>query len=268
MRKRNSTKNGEMVATRKDSKKRKTRYPRSLADVPRRIRDRDDELAATNIKLIAEMTHRKTLQVEILEVVDQEQRRLGRELHDGLCQHLTAIAFMTRAIAERIRQGKTVLPDELDKVCELIHAGVAEARTIARGLHPAEVNAAGLVDALKTLCGDKQWGVRCRVETEGEIYLVDDDMAALHLYRIAREAIINASKHAGASEIVVRLESAPRHSILTVSDDGVGLASDVKNSKGMGFHIMAYRARSMGARLQIKRMKPRGTCVTCSLPRK
>lgn len=265
-RKRYSTKSGRVAAP-KDGKKQKPQHPLNLGQVRQRIRDRDDELAAANIKLIAEMTHRKTLQVEILEVVDQEQRRLGRELHDGLCQHLTATAFMTHALAERFRQGKPVLPEELDKLCELINAGVAEARTIARGLHPAEVDAGGLVDALKTLCREKQWGVPCRVKSKGEIYL-DDDLAALHLYRIAREAIINASKHARAGEIIVRLDSTPRHIILTVSDDGIGLGPDVKNSTGMGFHIMQYRARSMGARLEIKGVKPRGTCVTCSLPRK
>jgi signal transduction histidine kinase len=225
------------------------------------------QLGNARRQLRGETSHRKQLQLEILEIIDQERRRVGRELHDGLCQHLTAIAFMARAIAERFRSAKHVDPGELDKICDLINAGITEARTIARGLHPVEVDARSLMSALRTLVQEQSWTAPCRLEVKREP-CVSDDTAALHLYRIAREALINASKHARASEIVLRTDCTRQHVILSVTDDGIGLKKRGQNSTGMGFHILRHRASSIGARLEIKAKRPHGTSVICYLPRK
>jgi two-component system, LuxR family, sensor kinase FixL len=97
---------------------------------------------------------------------------------------------------------------------------------------------------------------------------ISDPTVALHLYRIAREAVVNANKHARAREIIVRLHSVPKGIELNVTDDGIGIPPNSGQGSGMGFHIMEYRARSIGARLEIKRIKPHGTRVACYLPRK
>jgi PAS domain S-box-containing protein len=202
------------------------------------------------------------LEGEILAISDREQRRLGQELHDSLCQHLTAIAFMARSVALRLEKHRVIEVEDIQKIAELINDGVTEARTIARGLHPVEMEPPGLVTALATLVKQPHWPVRCRLEADEEIS-VQDSTVALHLYRIAREAIINANKYARAREIVVRMRRSTKGIELSVIDDGVGIPANSSAGSGMGFHIMQYRARSVGARLEIKAIKPHGTRVTC-----
>jgi signal transduction histidine kinase len=232
-----------------------------------RVEERTAELSVANEELQNEISLRKRLEGEVLEIVDREQRRLGQDLHDSLCQHLAATAFMARALAERLKSAREIAPAEIDKIAELINKGVTEARTIARGLHPVEMDSAGLQTALRTLVSEHQdRTAQCRLELDEEI-LIPDPTVALHLYRIAREAVINADKHARASEIVVTMEKSRAGIELSVRDDGIGIGQ-TNNSAGMGFHIMDYRARSIGARLQIEPNRPRGTRVSCYLPRK
>ena len=202
------------------------------------------------------------LEGEILAISDREQRRLGQELHDSLCQHLTAIAFMARSVALRLKKHRVIEVEHIDKIAELINDGVTEARTIARGLHPVEMEPPGLVTALAALVKQRHWPVPCRLEADQEIS-VPDSTAALHLYRIAREAVINANKHARAREIIVRMRRSGKGIELSVIDDGVGIPPDSPAGSGMGFHIMEYRARSIGARLEIKQVKPHGTRLSC-----
>lgn len=231
-----------------------------------RVHERTSELLAANEELQNEIALRKRLEREILEVSDREQRRLGQDLHDSLCQHLTAVAFMTRAMGERLKFGKQVNPKEVDNICALINEGVTEARTIARGLHPVEMDPAGLHTALHSLL-KRQSRVPYRLDMDDEIS-ISDPSVALHLYRIAREAVINANKHAAAREIVVRVRESGRRIELTVTDDGIGIAASSGDGSGMGFQIMDYRAHSIGARLEIKPVKPHGTRVACYLPRR
>ena len=202
------------------------------------------------------------LEGEILAISDREQRRIGQDLHDSLCQHLTAIAYMARSVALRLKNHRVIEVEHIEKIAELINDGVTEARTIARGLHPVEMEPPGLVTALATLVKQPHWPARCRLEADEEIS-VQDSTVALHLYRIAREAVINANKHAHAREIIVRMKRSTKGIELSVIDDGVGIPANSPLGPGIGFHIMQYRARSMGARLEVKPIKPHGTRVTC-----
>jgi PAS domain S-box-containing protein len=202
------------------------------------------------------------LEGEILAISDREQRRLGQDLHDSLCQHLTAIAFMARSVALRLKKHRVIEVEHIEKIAQLINDGVTEARTIARGLHPVEMEPPGLVTALAALVKQPHWPVPCRLEADEELS-VPDSTVALHLYRIAREAVINANKHARAREIIVRMKRSGKGIELSVIDDGVGVPANWSTGSGMGFHIMEYRARSIGARLEIKQVKPHGTHLTC-----
>ena len=231
-----------------------------------RVRERTAELVAANEELQNEIALRKRLEGEIIGVSDREQRRLGQDLHDSLCQHLSATAFLARALADRMKSGKRVDPAELDKISRLINDGVTEARTIARGLHPVEMDPAGLHTALHSLLSrQSQLSYRLDMDEEPPI---SDPAVTLHLYRIAREAVINANRHACAREIIVRMRSSGNRIELSVTDDGIGLSPDSRLGAGMGLQIMDYRARSIGARLEIKTVRPHGTRVACYLPRR
>ncbi len=230
-----------------------------------RVQERTAELLASNEELQNEIALRKKLEGELLEVTDREQRQLGQDLHDSLCQHLAATAFMTRALAQRVRGAKTIKHSEIEKIAGLINEGVTEARMVARGLHPVQMDSAGLPMALKSLVSQKNWSVPCRLEIDDEIPIHDPNVSQ-HLYRIAREAIINANKHAQAREITVRVKISKRQLELSVSDDGVGIPDTANSSPGLGWHIMMYRARAIGARLEFLRLKPHGTKIACYLP--
>jgi PAS domain S-box-containing protein len=230
-----------------------------------RVRDRTRELRSANKVLKDEIERRKGLEGEILEISDREQQRLGQELHDGLCQHLTAVAFMARSIATRLNNHRVIEVTDIEKIAQLVNDAATDTRNLSRALHRIDVDAAALVDALQDLVDREIWRTPCRFEI-GPTFQLDDDVAASHLYRIAREAVINANKHAHASEIVVGLGRTRDEVVLTVTDDGVGFKRASSNQPGLGFHIMNYRARALGGRLEIEHLKTGGTRVSCFLP--
>jgi PAS domain S-box-containing protein len=230
-----------------------------------RVKNRTRELNAANKELKNEIQRRKGLEGEILSVSDREQQRLGQELHDGLCQHLTAVAFMARSMAVRLRDHRVIDAADLDKVAELVNKAATDTRNLSRALHRVDVDAASLVRALGDLADREIWRTPCRLHLRPSFH-IEDDAAAAHLYRIAREAIINANKHAHARQIVVRLERSRNEMVLRVIDDGVGFPKEIQPQQGLGYHIMKYRAQLMGGRLEIDSPKTGGTCVSCYFP--
>jgi signal transduction histidine kinase len=230
-----------------------------------RGKERTAELHAANKELQREIQRRKGLEGVILEILDREQQRLGQELHDGLCQHLTAVAFMARAVALRLKNHRVIEVKDLEKISDLVNEAAIDARNMARGLHAAEVDSARLLPALRDLVSREIWKTPCRLEVKTKLNLYND-IAASHVYRLLREAVVNAHKHAQAKEIVVEISRSNGEIIFSVTDDGVGLPAGRDNSPGMGFHIMNSRARRLGGRLEIKRPQRRGTRVALYLP--
>jgi PAS domain S-box-containing protein len=231
----------------------------------RRVRERTRELREANKELRSEIERRKGLEGEILSVSDREQQRLGQELHDGLCQHLTAVAFMARSVALRLKNHRVIDVADIEKIADLVNDAATDTRNISQALHRADVDSAGLVDTLQDLVDREIWKVPCRLEVKPSFH-VEDDLAAAQLYRIAREAVINANKHAQAREIVVKLERSRDGIALRVIDDGVGFPKEPELQRGLGFHIMKYRAQMIGGRLEITSPKRGGTCISCYLP--
>jgi PAS domain S-box-containing protein len=238
---------------------------RSNQLLEKRVRERTRELHKINKILESEINRRKGLEGEILAISDREQQRLGQELHDGLCQHLTAVAFMSRSIAMRLKNHRVIEVSDIEKIAQLVNDAATDTRNLSRALHRVDVDAAGLIVALQDLADREIWRIPCRLEAKPS-FRVDDDAAAAHLYRIAREAVINANKHAQAREIVVRLERVRREMVLRVIDDGIGLPKQLKPQQGLGFHIMNYRAQLLGGRMEIDSPATGGTRVSCYLP--
>jgi len=231
----------------------------------RLVQQRTKALRMANAELKNEIARRQGLEGEILAVSDREQQRLGQELHDGICQHLTAVAFMARSVALRLTNHRVIDASDIEKIAELVNIAAADTRELSRALHRADVDAAGLVTALQDLVDREIWKVPCRLEVKPS-FRIKDDASASQLYRIAREAVINANKHAQAREIVIKLERSPGGMVMHVSDDGVGFPTDGRKKHGLGYHIMNYRAQQVGARLAIDSPKGGGTRVSCSLP--
>lgn len=214
-----------------------------------------------------DITERKRLEREIQEVSEQEKRRIGQDLHDGLGQYLTGISFMAKVLQQKLATKN--LPEAVDagKISDLVNRTVSQTRDLARGLCPVELEQNGLQAALAELAGsiEKLFSVSCRFESKPTV-LFDDNAAAVHLYRIAQEAVNNAVKHGKATQIVVRLLAESSGIRLSIKDNGSGLPEGVAGSKGMGLRVMNYRAGIIGAAISIESRPGAGTEVSCSVP--
>ncbi len=239
---------------------------RSKIMLEKLVQQRTRALRSANAELESEIARRQGLEGQILEISDREQQKLGQELHDGLCQQLTAIAFMTRASALRLKNHSVADPEELEKIALLINRSVTDTRNIARDLHKEEIDAASLENALRDLTERKIWKGRCSFHRNGDLNL-EDDRVASEIFRILREGIVNANKHARATEIVLEARRRKRELVFSVTDNGIGLNGTGKNQRqGLGFHIMQYRAKSIGARLELQSLRRGGTRLAVYLP--
>jgi PAS domain S-box-containing protein len=229
-----------------------------------RVAERTAELVATNEKLTAQMEERTRLENTLLNISEQEQRRLGEDLHDGLCQSLSGLAFMARSLTKTLEAQQLAGPaTDAARLADLIHQSVEQSRDIAKGLHPVVMDAEGLVSALHELTARSTGSIACRLRCE-QMVPITDNVVALHLYRIAQEAVTNALKHSRARTVTLSLKL--RHDLLTLSvaDDGCGLPAH-HASHGMGVRLMKYRADVIGADFSIGRRKNHGTRMTCQL---
>jgi PAS domain S-box-containing protein len=227
---------------------------------------RDETGRVYRIAGIAEdITDRKRLEREILEISDQEQRRIGQDLHDSLCQHLAGTAFASRALQEKLTVKFSPEASAAAQIAEYVNQAIAQARNLARGLSPVELERAGLPAALQQLSLSVQsvFHVPCQF-TGNEACTIQDKAVATHLYRIAQEAVTNAVRHGKPKHIWVAFQPVNGGVALTVKDDGVGVPEVLDGRKGMGLQFMRYRATMIGATLDVRRAPEGGTLVTCA----
>jgi PAS domain S-box-containing protein len=214
-----------------------------------------------------DITERKHLEKTILEISSREQRRIGQDLHDGLGQHLTGIAFMSKVQEQKLMEKKLAEASDATKIVNLVNQAIHKTRELARGLLPVVSDAHGLMSALQQWAGEVEdlFAVNCRFQCFTPV-LINDDTVATHLYYIAREAVNNAIKHGHAGHITIRLAADQHQGALTIQDDGYGIGDVVPGNKGMGLHLMSYRARVVGGSLEVRPVATGGTMVTCLFP--
>lgn len=235
-------------------------------EVERKVQERTLELVQCNRVLQTEIQERKKAEKEILEVTQEEQRRFGSQLHDGLCQELTAILVFAKGLTQKMERENRLDIAELKKISDLLHGAVDQARNTARGLYPGELEGNSLMHTLEELTSGTQElsDISCRFHCPEPI-LINDNNIATHFYKIAQEAVSNAVMHGKPRSIEVGLVQRGGTITLTVKDDGIGFIPDPLNSNGIGLKIMKYRAHLMGASFQIAPNPPHGTVLQCGL---
>ena len=214
---------------------------------------------------ISLLEHAQHLEHQIIEVSEYEQQRIGQDLHDGLCQYLAALGCSAAALkADLEKAGLPKFAAVADDLAQLLRAGVSQTRNLARGLMPLDFDEGGLVSALNelTTSSGRLLGIECVLSQNGEA-AGEDHAKARHLYRIAQEAINNATKHGKAQRIDVSLSSNPDATVLSVTDNGVGISNTTKNRNGMGLSIMRYRSNLIGGELFIEEPPTGGTVISC-----
>lgn len=214
--------------------------------------------------LAAAERERRRLEREILEVGEREQHRIGQDLHDGLGQQLTAIEMMCASLKTDITAAQPKLMPQVERICAMLREAVAHTRSMARGLVPVKDEPEALWASLVELAERTSalGRARCRFDCT-EPVLVCDNAVAGHLYRIAQEAVNNAVKHSGATEVILHLAQENGALRLRISDNGRGLART--KSAGMGLQVMQHRARVIGADLAVDSHPGRGVTIACTL---
>ncbi len=217
--------------------------------------------------LMREIGERERLEKEILEISEREQRRIGHDLHDGLCQHLTATAMAGQVLGEKLAARS--LPESKDarEIVRLIEEGIAMTRDMAHGIAPLGLESDGLIAALRGLAANvsRMFKIACTLECDAPP-LIEDVNVATHLYRIAQEAVQNALRHGKPRLIVMSLGHARGRAELTIEDDGAGLPENWQSGGGLGTRTMAHRAAMIGGMLSIEPNPTGGTFVRCSVP--
>jgi signal transduction histidine kinase len=206
------------------------------------------------------------LEREILEIADHEKQRLGRELHDGLCQSLAGIAALAATLSRSLAaDGEPGPAAAANEIVQLLNEMIGQARDLAHGLGPFGLNGAGLAGGLEALARNVRHTYRasCTLAWDSRCPTLRDE-TAMHLLRIAQEAVRNAFAHGRADQIDISLETVDSSGLLSIRDNGVGLSEDRGNHDGIGLHTMHYRARAIGGSLTVKRRPEGGTVVACA----
>src|SRR5580704_13740037 len=214
-----------------------------------------------------DITERKGLEETILEISAREQRRIAQDLHDGLGQHLTGIAFMSKVLEEKLSDKSLPEAEEAAKIVKMVNQAIDNTRQLARGLHPVAAEPLGLMSALKKWANEVEglFHIGCSFRCERPLAIHDANLAT-HLYRIAQEAVNNAIRHGKSRNIVIGLSGKNGAGMLTIQDDGDGFPKKPVNPPGVGLSIMNYRADMVGGSLKVQPNQDRGVTVTCIFP--
>jgi signal transduction histidine kinase len=216
---------------------------------------------------LAALTEAREHELEVVRAVERERIRIGQDLHDGVCQNLAAIGCATACLREALEGGHADESALAGKIQAYLQQTTLEARNLARGIVPVQVERDGMISALKELVSRANFARdgSAYFESSGDVQ-IEDQQVALHLYRIAQEAMSNAARHAHATQVAVTLSADDAEVTLAISDDGDGFDPDSHAHQGMGLRTMQYRATLIGARLEVVSEAGHGTTVRCIVP--
>jgi len=225
--------------------------------------------ALTMIGVNLDVTDRKRLEQELLEASDNEMRRIGHDLHDGVGQQLTALTFFHATLQAEVERQMPHLADQFKRMGSSLHEIVRQVRMLSHGLAPVPIRETGLADALQQLAADTtaSTGLECEFMPDSAVQL-EDAQQATQVFRIAQEAVNNALKHSGGDRIVIAFAAEAAGWQLTVSDNGRGFReTDRREGSGLGLRAMRHRASLMGALLKIESKPGAGTRIICAAQR-
>ena len=209
----------------------------------------------------------RQLEGEIISISERERQRIGRDLHDGLCQYLAAISFSADWLRRDLQHESHPRTGAAGEITDGLQDAITRAREMARGLSPVDRDEGGLEAALEELAAStaRLTGAACSFLCD-EPTLVRENVRAVHLFRIAQEAVNNALRHGRARAIIIALEASHGELVLRISDDGTGLdPARREGGGGMGLNIMRYRSDAVGGTLEIYPNVPTGTVVACTM---
>lgn len=249
----------EMTGLRKDGKT----FPLYLA-----VSEFNSSEGTSFAGIVRDISDQRRLEQEVLKISDHERRRIGQDLHDGLGQMLTGIGLMSRSLEKKLERDQSAAVEQAGEITRLIRKADKYAKNLSRGLLPVDFEVRGLVTSLERLAAnaERMFGITCTFREENPPVFHDSTIVE-HLFRIAQEAISNAVKHGLSSEVHLELFATPEYACLRVTDNGNGFSRHWHEKKGSGMDIMQFRARLIGANLNISNREEGGARLNCILPR-
>lgn len=227
-------------------------YTVILRDVTERVR------ASEELSAFASAAHA---------IRESEKTRIARELHDELAQSLTAIKMDATWIREAMAPDANAVRAKLDDMLGLLDTTVAATRRIASDLRPLLLDDLGLVPAVEWLTHNftQRHGVRCKLSLDDDVELAEPYATAV--FRIVQESLVNVAKHAGASQVDVRIERVSGDVILEVVDDGAGFDLNApRKGNSLGLMGLRERARLLQGTVDIRTAPGCGTRIRVSIP--
>ncbi len=220
------------------------------------------------ISIRQDITERKRLEQEVLEIDERERQSIGQDLHDMLGQQLTGMGLMLQALRGNAARQEAVDSDVVSKLQDLVKTAAVHTRFVSRGLLKLTPGRSGLIDALEDLAStaEKLFDITCDIRITDNVE-ISDSTVTRHVYHIAQEAVTNAVRHGRAASVVIALRLHEDKTVMSVSDDGCGIPDNLPSDKGLGLSTMRYRAHAIGGSLEVRRGEESGTVVRCTLPR-
>ena len=222
---------------------------------------------ARTAALALEVNAREQLQQELIELSERERRTIGNDLHDGLGQHLTAMAYAAQILSQQLAAEQHPAAKTAQEIVRMAEDGILQSRQLARGILLTAIEPDSLNRELQELAASvqRQSGVRCYYESLHPP-LVDDSTTASHIFRIAQEAVRNSIRHAHPTALNLSLTSDSHWLVLAVSDNGLGLPATPGSKAGVGLRVMAHRAKLIGGEFTLESTPGQGTRVRCRVP--
>jgi two-component system sensor histidine kinase UhpB len=221
-------------------------------------------LAATFNRMLVRLENERRRSGElVVRAQEEERKRIARDLHDEVNQSLTALLLRIEAAAQ---DAPAHLKEQLAQVKALADQAMGELLDLARQLRPTALDDHGLVAALRTHVRDfdRRGSARATFWADPRLGELSPDSQVV-VYRVAQEALMNASRHSGASRVEVSLEPRDSRVRLQVADNGSGFAF-AQEGKGLGLDGMRERALLVGGALEIDSRPGKGTTVRLEVP--
>ena len=240
---------------------------RAHEELELRVEQRTAALKEANQKLRDVLEERKRLEAELLEIAENERRRIGFDLHDDLGQKMTGMLLITRALEQRMTREGHKDADDVRKICELIEQCVSHTHNLAHHFSSIDANGGDLEEVMNGLAAtvEKMFSIPCECVMKGEIPALPENASA-QFYKIAQEAVSNAIKHGKATCVWISVTANAQEAVMTIRNDGIPFSPPLNPKARMGLRTMNYRANTIGATFDIKPNQEDGTIVTCVLP--
>jgi signal transduction histidine kinase len=202
------------------------------------------------------------LERQIIAISEEERSNIGRDLHDDLGSHLSGVELLSKVLQQKLEKAAPEQAEQLSTIRNLIRDAIDKTRRLSRGLYPVHIIEHGLEAAIEELLTEikERYGVPCSLSFDGHVEPLASNITP-HIYYIVREAIFNAAKHAKPNMIEIIVQRSDRSLLVTIADDGQGM-TEQRKKKGLGLHTMHYRAKAIGATLDISPRETGGTIVT------